>query len=58
MNEIVTITLPFFGLIALGYGAGRLAPWFARPAAWRWLDLLIGSTMLVLAALLLRHALA
>jgi L-lysine exporter family protein LysE/ArgO len=42
----------------LGYGAGRLAPWFARPAAWRWLDLLIGATMLVLAALLLRHALA
>jgi len=42
---------------ALGYGAARLAPWFARPVAWRWLDALIGSTMLVLAALLLRHAL-
>lgn len=41
---------------ALGYGAARLAPWFARPAAWRWLDALIGSTMLVLAALLTRHA--
>ena len=42
---------------ALGYGAGWLAPWFARPAAWRWLDTLIGLTMLLLAALLARHAL-
>ncbi len=38
---------------ALGYGARLLAPWFARPAAWRWLDAGIGATMLVLAALLL-----
>ena len=42
---------------ALGYGAGWLAPWFARPAAWRWLDTLIGLTMLLLAAALARHAL-
>jgi len=40
---------------ALGYGAHRLAPWFARPAAWRWLDTLVGATMLLLAALLARH---
>ena len=43
---------------ALGYGARRLAPWFARPVAWRWLDTAIGATMLLLAALLARHALA
>ena len=42
----------------LGYGARWLAPWFARPAAWRVLDTLIGLTMLLLAALLARHALA
>lgn len=42
----------------LGYGARRLAPWFAKPAAWRWLDTAIGATMLLLAALLARHALA
>jgi L-lysine exporter family protein LysE/ArgO len=35
---------------ALGYGARRLAPWFARPAAWRALDAAVGVTMLVLAA--------
>ena len=46
----------WFGL--LGYGARWLAPWFARPRAWQLLDLLIGATMLVLALLLLRQALA
>jgi L-lysine exporter family protein LysE/ArgO len=34
----------FFGL---GYGARFLRPWLARPKAWRVLDGLIGSTMLV-----------
>ncbi|TXH30023.1 MAG: amino acid transporter, partial [Burkholderiaceae bacterium] len=34
-----------------------LAPWFARPAAWRVLDGLIGVTMAVLALLMVRHAL-
>ena len=43
--------------VALGYGARVLAPWFARPRAWQVLDGLIGVTMLVLAALLLRLAL-
>ncbi len=43
---------------ALGYGARWLTPWFARPVAWRWLDAGIGVTMLVLATLLARHALA
>jgi L-lysine exporter family protein LysE/ArgO len=42
---------------ALGYGARWLAPWFARPQAWRWLDAGVGVTMLVLAAALVRHAL-
>lgn len=42
---------------ALGYGATRLAPWFARPSAWRRLDLLVGMTMLALAALLTRSLL-
>lgn len=35
---------------ALGYGARLLAPLFARPAAWRVLDALVGGTMLTLAA--------
>jgi L-lysine exporter family protein LysE/ArgO len=35
---------------ALGYGARALAGWFARPAAWRVLDLVVGLTMLTLAA--------
>ncbi|MGI9134308.1 MAG: LysE/ArgO family amino acid transporter [Rhodoferax sp.] len=44
----------WFGL--LGFGARWLAPWFARPKAWQLLDGLIGLTMWVLAALLLRHS--
>lgn len=40
----------FFGL---GYGARLLAPLFARPAAWRWLDIGVGALMWVLAAALL-----
>lgn len=51
-----TASLLWFGL--LGFGARWLAPWFARPKAWRVLDALIGVTMWVLAALLLRHAVA
>lgn len=42
--------------VTLGFGARWLAPWFARPRAWQVLDGLIGLTMFVLAALLLRHA--
>ncbi len=37
----------FFG--ALGYGARLLAPLFARPRAWAWLDGIVGATMLALA---------
>lgn len=42
---------------ALGFGARWLAPLFAKPRAWQVLDALIGVTMWLLAALLLRHAL-
>jgi L-lysine exporter family protein LysE/ArgO len=42
----------------LGFGARWLAPWFARPVAWRVLDGLVGLTMCVLSALLVRHALS
>ncbi len=42
----------------LGFGARWLAPWFARPRAWQVLDALIGLTMAVLSALLLRRVLA
>ena len=42
---------------ALGFGARWLAPLFARPRAWQVLDGLIGATMWLLAALLVRHAL-
>jgi L-lysine exporter family protein LysE/ArgO len=36
--------------IVLGLGARLLAPWLARPAAWRLLDLATGLTMCALAA--------
>jgi L-lysine exporter family protein LysE/ArgO len=49
-------SLVWFAL--LGYGARWLAPWFGRPKAWQVLDGLIGGTMLMLSALLVRHALA
>ena len=35
--------------LLLGYGARALAPLFARPAAWRVLDAVVGVTMLALA---------
>ncbi|MBI1686930.1 LysE/ArgO family amino acid transporter [Caulobacter hibisci] len=41
---------------SLGFGARFLAPLFARPAAWRALDLGIGLTMLALAASLAHGA--
>jgi L-lysine exporter family protein LysE/ArgO len=46
-----------FWFSALGFGARLLAPVFARPAAWRVLDLLVAAVMLTLAtALALRAA--
>ena len=44
--------------VLLGFGARWLAPWFGRPRAWQVLDGLIGVTMWLLSALLVRHALA
>jgi L-lysine exporter family protein LysE/ArgO len=41
---------------ALGFGARLLAPMFAHRRAWRILDALIGVSMLVLAALLMKQA--
>lgn len=43
----------FAWFAALGYGARLLVPLFARPAAWRVLDAIVGVTMLSLAASLL-----
>jgi L-lysine exporter family protein LysE/ArgO len=43
---------------ALGFGARFLAPLFARPMAWRVLDLAIGVMMLALAASLVHGAVA
>ena len=40
----------FFGL---GYGAGKLAPVFAKPRAWRLLDIAIGCVMWAIAGRLL-----
>lgn len=39
--------------LSLGYGARLLAPFFARPAAWRTLDAVIGLMMLAMAVSLL-----
>ncbi|MDR1266744.1 MAG: LysE/ArgO family amino acid transporter [Propionibacteriaceae bacterium] len=36
----------FFGL---GYGARLLGPLFARPQAWRWLDIVVAAVMIALA---------
>ncbi len=47
----ITASVTFF--FALGYGARLLTPLFARPAAWRVLDLLVGGVMWTIAARLL-----
>ncbi|WP_269533830.1 LysE/ArgO family amino acid transporter [Chitinimonas sp. BJYL2] len=44
----------FFGL---AYGAGKLAPLFAKPIAWRVLDFIIAAIMFWLAVMLARMAL-
>lgn len=43
----------FIFFFSLGYGAALLRPVFARPAAWKLLDLIIGLTMFYIAASLL-----
>ena len=43
----------FVWFSVLGYGAGRLSRWFARPGSWRVLDAAIAAIMLTLAVSLL-----
>lgn len=43
---------------ALGFGARLLAPWFAKPQAWQWVDAWVGGTMLLLAWLLMQQGLS
>ena len=45
--------IPGVTLAALGYGAERLQPVFARPAAWRILDISVALLMWVIAAALI-----
>lgn len=47
------VVASFAWFFALGYGARLLQPLFARPAAWRILDLIIAAVMFALAAKLL-----
>lgn len=51
----LTASCLFFG--ALGYGARGLAPVFARPAAWRVLDAVVGVTMVTMLDLAAKLAL-
>ena len=48
------VTASFFFFFSLGYGARLLQPLFTRAGAWQVLDALVGVTMLVLGAALLR----
>jgi len=50
-------TASFLWFTALGYGARLLEPAFARPAAWRVLDAIVGAVMLTLSASLVVRAL-
>ena len=43
------ITGSFLFFFSLGYGARLLAPVFARPVAWRWLELAVGCVMWAIA---------
>ena len=51
------ITASFVFFFSLGYGAQLLAPLFARPVAWRLLDLIVGLTMWSIAISLILGAL-
>ena len=48
------MTASFVFFFTLGFGARRLAPLFARPQAWRVLDLGVGLLMWAIAAALIR----
>lgn len=47
------MTASFVFFFSLGYGARMLAPLFARPVAWRLLDVLVGCIMWAVAASLI-----
>ena len=46
----------FAWFTALGYGARVLTPLFAKPIAWKVLDVIVGLTMLALSAMLIARA--
>ena len=50
------VTSSFVFFFSLGFGARGLAGLFARPAAWRVLDIVIGCIMWAIAAALVLHA--
>jgi L-lysine exporter family protein LysE/ArgO len=54
MAGAVLASLTWFS--TLGFGARLVAPLFARPAAWRALDVGVGLMMLTIAVGLLQHA--
>ena len=49
------ITSSVLWFVLVGFGAGRLAPWFEKPASWRLLDVAIGCIMLLTAIMLVRN---
>jgi L-lysine exporter family protein LysE/ArgO len=51
---IGAMTASFVWFFSLGYGARLLQPVFAKPAAWRVLDLIIAAVMTLIAVSLLR----
>ncbi|MBV6631891.1 MAG: amino acid transporter [Alphaproteobacteria bacterium] len=50
---IGAVTASFTFFFALGYGASLLRPIFAKPAAWRILDVIVGLVMLTIAVKLI-----
>lgn len=46
------ITSSVLWFVLVGFGAGKLAPWFKQPASWRLLDAAIGCIMLLTASML------
>lgn len=50
---LVVASITWFG--ALGFGSGKLQPFFARPRAWQALDAGVGVAMVGLGAALLAH---
>ncbi len=47
------VTASFVFFFSLGYGARLVSPFFARPSAWRLLDVFVGGVMWTIAAKLL-----